>query len=175
MLFRSSSKNQQGGGADERADYFHRVAPDLVLPSSPWLLPRAGRAEYRVALCRMRINLARHILACRLPREITGKLLLSKFSGAGGGASEGQARSPSSARAAGSSMPRTTVASMRTAAAIPTPRIFRSISDSVAKTEKTATMINAALVTTPALLAITYGTSAEEVLTKFPLYFSVWH
>ena len=37
-----------------------------------------------------------------------------------------QARSPSSARAAGSRMPRTVVASIRTAAAVPTPRILRS-------------------------------------------------
>jgi predicted nucleic acid-binding protein len=48
-------------------------------------------------------------------------------------------------------MPRTMVASMRTAAAVPTPRIFRSISGSVVKMENTATMMSAALVTTPAL------------------------
>lgn len=45
------------------------------------------------------------------------------------------------------------VASISTAVAMPTPRIFRSISDSVANAENTATMISAALVTTPALLA----------------------
>src|SRR4029453_3713696 len=65
-----------------------------------------------------------------------------------------QLRSPSSDIAAGMSTPRTTVASMSTAAAIATPNILNSISDSVAKMENTATMITAALVTTPALPAI---------------------
>jgi alpha-1,2-mannosyltransferase len=60
-----------------------------------------------------------------------------------------QARSPSRAGAAGSSIPRTIVASMRTAAAVPTPRVFRPTSGIVTKIEKTATMIRAALVTTP--------------------------
>src|SRR5262249_1248290 len=62
-----------------------------------------------------------------------------------------QLRSPSSDIAAGMSTPRTTVASMSTAVAIATPNILNSISDSVAKMENTATMITAALVTTPAL------------------------
>ena len=65
-----------------------------------------------------------------------------------------QARSPSMARPAGSRTPRTMVASMSTATAMATPNILNSISDSVAKIENTATMIAAALVTTPALLAI---------------------
>ena len=39
---------------------------------------------------------------------------------------------------------------MKTAAARPTPSIFTSIMSSVAKIENTATMITAALVTTPA-------------------------
>src|SRR5215831_5996265 len=46
-----------------------------------------------------------------------------------------QLRSPSSDIAAGMSTPRTTVASMSTAAAIATPNILNSISDSVAKME----------------------------------------
>jgi putative drug exporter of the RND superfamily len=50
---------------------------------------------------------------------------------------------------ASSRTPRTTVAS-RTAALMPMLRIFSSISGSVRKIEKTATMISAALVTTPA-------------------------
>src|SRR5215831_13713708 len=62
-----------------------------------------------------------------------------------------QLRSPRRDIAAGMRMPRTTVASMSTAAAIATPNILNSISDSVAKMENTATMITAALVTTPAL------------------------
>lgn len=63
-------------------------------------------------------------------------------------------RSPSSDSAAGSRTPQTTVASIRTAAAMPTPRIFSSISGRVRKIEKTATMISAALMTTPALVAM---------------------
>ena len=61
-------------------------------------------------------------------------------------------------------MPRTTVASMSTAAAVPMPRIFRSTSGRVAKIENTATMISAALVTTPALEAMppTTASWAEE-------------
>jgi hypothetical protein len=51
-------------------------------------------------------------------------------------------------------MPRTTVASISTAAPRRTPSIFSWISDKVASTENTATMITAALVTTPALLAM---------------------
>src|SRR5215469_13134972 len=65
-----------------------------------------------------------------------------------------QLRSPRSDIDAGMSTPRTTVASMSTAAARATPNILNSITDSVAKMENTATMITAALVTTPALPAI---------------------
>jgi len=49
-------------------------------------------------------------------------------------------------------MPRTTVASMSTAAARPTPSVLVSTMGSVARMENTATMITAALVATPALL-----------------------
>ena len=56
--------------------------------------------------------------------------------------------------AAGMSTPRTTVASMRIAVARPMPTILNSITESVAKMENTATMITAALVTTPALAPI---------------------
>jgi len=48
-------------------------------------------------------------------------------------------------------MPRITVASIRIAAAMPTPKILKSIRPKVPKIENTATMIAAALVTTPAL------------------------
>src|SRR6516165_3938760 len=62
-----------------------------------------------------------------------------------------QVRSPNRAIAAGISTPRTTVASISTAEAMATPNILNSISDRLAKIENTATMIAAALVTTPAL------------------------
>ncbi len=52
---------------------------------------------------------------------------------------------------AGSRTPRTTVASMRTATASPTPTCFIDTCESVAKVLNTATMITAALVTTPAV------------------------
>ena len=52
---------------------------------------------------------------------------------------------------AGSRIPRTTVASINTADAMPIPNILNTMIDSVAKMENTATMITAALVTTPAL------------------------
>src|SRR5262249_60607962 len=58
-----------------------------------------------------------------------------------------QLRSPSRDIAAGMSTPRTTVASMSTAAAIATPDILNSISDSVAQMEDTPTMVTAPLVT----------------------------
>ena len=51
-------------------------------------------------------------------------------------------------------MPRTRVASISTAADRPMPSIFSSTRCSAAKIENTATMITAALVTTPALLAM---------------------
>lgn len=56
--------------------------------------------------------------------------------------------------AAGISTPRTTVASIRIAEAMPTPNILNSMSESVAKMANTDTMITAALVTTPALAPI---------------------
>ena len=58
------------------------------------------------------------------------------------------------------------VASISTAAAVPTPRIFRSMSGSVAKMENTATMISAALVTTPALLAMPPVTASRVVAPR---------
>ena len=61
-------------------------------------------------------------------------------------------------------MPRTTVASISTAAARPTPSIFTSIPDRVAKMENTATMITAALVTTPALRPIPLTTASVELI-----------
>ena len=51
-------------------------------------------------------------------------------------------------------MPRTAVASIRTATARPTPSVLTSTNDRVAKIENTATMMTAALVTTPALAAM---------------------
>jgi hypothetical protein len=61
-----------------------------------------------------------------------------------------QLRSPSRRITAGTSTPRTTVASSRIAAARPTPTIFKVTSDRVAKIANTATITTAALVTTPA-------------------------
>src|SRR5215467_1689747 len=63
-----------------------------------------------------------------------------------------QHRSPSRDMAAGSRIPRTTVASISTAAARPMPSVLVSTIGSVARMENTATMMTAALVTTPALL-----------------------
>ena len=54
------------------------------------------------------------------------------------------------------------VASMRIATAMATPKILNSISDSVAKIENTATMITAALVTTPALRAMPSLTAVRQ-------------
>ena len=59
--------------------------------------------------------------------------------------------SPSSFIVAGRSTARTIVASIRTATARPMPISFRSMSGSVTKTAKTATITTAALVTTPAV------------------------
>ena len=53
------------------------------------------------------------------------------------------------------------VASMSTATAMATPNTLNSISDRVAKIENTATMITAALVTTPALRAMPSVTAAR--------------
>ena len=62
-----------------------------------------------------------------------------------------QFRSPSSFIVAGSSTPRTSVASIRIAAASPTPNCLKISIERVAKIEKTATITIAALVTTPAV------------------------
>src|ERR671935_523001 len=62
-----------------------------------------------------------------------------------------QFRSPSSFIVAGSSTPRTIVASIRIATASPTPNCLNIKIDSVPKTENTPTMTTAALVTTPAV------------------------
>ena len=62
-----------------------------------------------------------------------------------------QFQSPSSFIVAGNSTPRMIVASISTAAARPTPICLNSTVDSVANTANTATMIAAALVTTPAV------------------------
>src|SRR5258708_17524884 len=59
---------------------------------------------------------------------------------------------PRQGLAAGNRMPRTTVASMSTAAARPTPGVLVSTVGSVAGMENTATMITAAPVAPPALL-----------------------
>ena len=59
-----------------------------------------------------------------------------------------QFRSPSSFIDAGSRTPRTIVASIRIAAASPTPNCLKNSTDSVAKTAKTQTITTAALVTT---------------------------
>ena len=49
---------------------------------------------------------------------------------------------------------------MSTATAMPTPKILNSMMDKVAKIENTATMITAALVTTPALRAMPLVTAS---------------
>jgi hypothetical protein len=55
--------------------------------------------------------------------------------------------------AAGSSTPRTTVASMRMASAMPSPSILYSMADSVTKTVKTLVMMSAALAAMPPTIA----------------------
>ena len=70
-------------------------------------------------------------------------------------------RSPSSFIAAGSRIARTSVASIRTATARPTPISFMSTMQSVAKIEKTATITAAALVTVPAVAAIPSRTASS--------------
>ena len=62
-----------------------------------------------------------------------------------------QFRSPSSFIVAGSRTPRTIVASIRIAAASPTPNCLKNSIDSVAKTANTQTITTAALVTTLAV------------------------
>ena len=65
-----------------------------------------------------------------------------------------QFQSPSSFIEAGSSTARMIVASISTAAARPTPACLISSDESVPKSEKTATITSAALVTTPAVTVI---------------------
>src|SRR5205823_8222635 len=62
-----------------------------------------------------------------------------------------QFRSPSSFMVAGSRTPRTIVASIRIAAASPTPNCLKNSIDRVANTANTQTITVAALVTTPAV------------------------
>jgi len=61
---------------------------------------------------------------------------------------------------AGRSTARTTVASSKTAAARPTPICFIDTCDNVPNTENTATMMTAALVTTPAVEAMPRSTAS---------------
>jgi alpha-1,2-mannosyltransferase len=123
------------------------VAGLAVFAAAPqWRLPHGANRELHWAAWQQVIGSSYVILAVVI-------LLLSAVRWRGR-SDQAQARSPSRARAAGTRMPRTTVASMRTAAAVPTPRIFRSTKGMVTKIEKTATMIRAALVTTPALEAM---------------------
>src|SRR5947209_7901851 len=63
-----------------------------------------------------------------------------------------QFQSPSSVIVAGSRTPRTSVASMKTATAKPTPSCLKMTRDKVAKIANTDTITAAALVTTPAVL-----------------------
>ena len=77
-----------------------------------------------------------------------------------GGRAGHHARSPSSTRIAGSITSRTRVASSRIAEASPTPIIFISIIDSVAKIANTETITAAALVTTPAVSAMPRSTAS---------------
>src|SRR6266487_72185 len=72
-----------------------------------------------------------------------------------------QFQSPSSFMLAGSRTPRMIVASIRTAAAKPTPNCFNKSNDSVMKTEKTSTITIAALVTTPAVVLIPCSTASS--------------
>ena len=82
-------------------------------------------------------------------------------SGPGVGRLGHQARSPSRTRTAGSMTSRTRVASSRIAADSPTPIIFISSIDSVAKIAKTDTITAAALVTTPAVSAMPRSTACR--------------
>ena len=68
---------------------------------------------------------------------------------------------PRSLIEAGSTTPRISVASISTAAARPTPNSCRSISESVAKIENTATITAAAAVTTPAEPRMPCSTAAS--------------
>src|SRR5919106_1010030 len=77
-----------------------------------------------------------------------------------------QFQSPSSFIEAGSNTPRTIVASIRTAAASPTPNCLNPSKDSAPKTEKTATMTTAALVTTPAVDLIPCATASSMLAPR---------
>jgi hypothetical protein len=70
-----------------------------------------------------------------------------------------QFQRPSSFIAAGSTTTRTIVASIRIAAASPTPSCLSSICESVAKTANTPTITRAALVTVPAVVLIACDTA----------------
>ena len=72
-----------------------------------------------------------------------------------------QLRSPSSFIAAGSSTPRTTVASISIAPARPTRICLNSIIDSVPKIENTSTITTAALVITPAVDLIPWAIASS--------------
>src|SRR5215471_2742391 len=75
-----------------------------------------------------------------------------------------QFQSPSSVIVAGRSTPRTSVASISTAAASPTPNCFSITSESVPKIENTNTITTAALVTTPAVVLIPCATASRVVI-----------
>ena len=67
---------------------------------------------------------------------------------------------------AGSSTARTSVASIRIAAARPTPICFMSCELLRAKVENTATITTAALVTTPAVLLIPWATAFSVLMPR---------
>ena len=68
--------------------------------------------------------------------------------------------------AAGRRTPRTSVASIRTAAARPTPIILNSTMLSEPKIENTATITTAALVTTPAVCLIPNATASSVFIPR---------
>ena len=67
---------------------------------------------------------------------------------------------------AGSRTALTIVASIRIAAASPTPIILNRMNDSAAKTEKTQTITSAALVTTPAVDLIPWEIARSVVMPR---------
>src|SRR5207244_3720162 len=77
-----------------------------------------------------------------------------------------QFRSPSSFIVEGTSTARTSVASIRMAAARPMPIILKSIIASVAKIEKTATITIAALVTTLAVDLMPWATASSVFMPR---------
>ena len=77
-----------------------------------------------------------------------------------------QFQSPSSFIAAGRRTARTIVASIRIAAASPTPNCLKISIESVAKTEKTQTITIAALVTTPAVDRIPCETASSVLMPR---------